>query len=863
MKIEKKDDYEHMSRIQLIDADPKHGEVVRSQLEAHGFQVDLSLDIETARKKLHEIVPDLVVIGLNIEDTLFFEFYRWLCSAFPWSRIPRLFITGNKLTEIARELEIDSDEEIFSKPLAIARFIAKVKKLLIGRTGAIEKTDEDYLAGVPGRMIGSVSVGEEIGRGGMGAVFLGRQDSLDRQVAVKLLLPGMIGDPLAAQRFLDEARAIARVKSPHIVQIYDFGEIDHNVFYIIMGYLPGETIDEIIKKEKTLPLEKAFAVVSQVAAGLQVAHSAGLIHRDIKPSNLIFSSSSHVTITDFGLVQPQQEKEQSQGAVVMGSPHYMSPEQAAGKSMDPRSDIYSLGVVFYHMLVGKVPFDGDNPIKIMLQQINDPFPGLDEMSILFPPSLVKVIQRMTEKNPADRYRDCNELIAGLKACSSSFNNHSVTTVTVPFVGAPENQEHQENEDLPANMGGEETVVVPFPSHGLETIPVPAQVVETGANEAPPAETTNKKLSPVFEHKLVELNALLPSVIEPHRLSGWGILTPAGQFLESQGDCPLELQANLSLLQDTIHQVDVAVGKGQWRFLVLRTRLGIGVLFPKEKDLGILFLAHDRNDSPGFHNQVGKPAEDTRKFLEKGQEPGDSDLDALEQMASIAGVQGVVLFDMHGRLLEHRQFDGTSSFSTCTRFSPVVPVIHSIGLDITDMDLWFENGRVLLWKIDRSILFIIASPSLGYSFLSIFIDANRERLAPSLPPTSIEQEKGKEQEEPEALAVREPTPTPPPLKKETVNEPPVFKDIHAPQLLGIAPRTLLNQLQIEISREIGPIGKVILEREIKSSGYSKENFPFTRIPLLARKLAEKIGTGEREKFLEKIHRLISRHHPAKK
>ena len=223
-----------MNRIQLIEADAKHEEVLRSQLEDHGFQVIRSSDIEDTRKKLHELVPDLIVISLNINDTLFFEFYRWLCHNFPWSKIPRLFISGDRLTEIARELEIEETEEIFSRPIDIARFISTIKELLSIRGGTFKKKDEDYLAAVPGRKIGSVIIKEEIGRGGMGAVFLGYQENLERQVAVKLLLPDKIGDPYAAQRFQREAVAIAGLKSPHIVQIFNFGEIDHNVFYICM-----------------------------------------------------------------------------------------------------------------------------------------------------------------------------------------------------------------------------------------------------------------------------------------------------------------------------------------------------------------------------------------------------------------------------------------------------------------------------------------------------------------------------------------------------------------------------------------------------------------------------------------------------
>ncbi|MCK4761161.1 MAG: protein kinase [Candidatus Aminicenantes bacterium] len=404
-----------MSTIQLIESNEKQGHVVRSLLVDHGFQVFLSPDIDAAKKKLQAVVPHLLVIGLDIKDARFFEFYHWLCNTFPWARIPRVFISGEKLVEIARELEIDENEKIFSRPLDVARFLAAVKNLLGPGSGVVQKTGEDYLASLPGRKIGSITVREEIARGGMGAVFLGYQESLERKVAVKLLLPDMVGDPYAAQRFRREAAAAARLKSPHIVQIFDFGEIDHNVFYICMEYLEGDILEVYREKQGKVPLEKAVSIISQVSAGLLAAHDAGLVHRDIKPSNLVINARDHVTITDFGLVRGQVKIELTRSDMIVGSPQYMSPEQAAGDRLDARSDIYSLGIIFYRLVAGELPFSGDNPIKIVLQHMKEPMPDLKKIVPSIPDRAVEIIERMTRKKPADRYDNCRELLSDVDA----------------------------------------------------------------------------------------------------------------------------------------------------------------------------------------------------------------------------------------------------------------------------------------------------------------------------------------------------------------------------------------------------------------------------------------------------------------
>ncbi|MEM1009496.1 MAG: serine/threonine-protein kinase, partial [Myxococcota bacterium] len=203
-----------------------------------------------------------------------------------------------------------------------------------------------------GKQFGSATLESEIGRGAMGAVFRGHQNVLKRPVAVKIMLTNLMGDKTAAQRFHKEALATASLKSPHIVQIYDAGVTKDGLFFMVMEFLEGETLDTLLERKQHFHLQDAIHLIQQIASGLQTAHQSGLTHRDIKPSNIIVDPQQHATITDFGLVRNRSEVRQTQTNVILGTPAYLAPEQASNVEPDARTDIYSLGIVFYEMLTG-------------------------------------------------------------------------------------------------------------------------------------------------------------------------------------------------------------------------------------------------------------------------------------------------------------------------------------------------------------------------------------------------------------------------------------------------------------------------------------------------------------------------------
>lgn len=273
-----------------------------------------------------------------------------------------------------------------------------------------------------GQTIGKVRVDKYLARGGMAEVYLGTHLSLDRPVAIKVLHSFIESDPELLDRFQREAKAVAGLRHHNIVQVFDFDTYDGHP-YIVMEYLKGPSLSTYLhilhKNEKKLSFEQIGQLLKSLVAGMDYAHAQGIVHRDIKPANIIlhnkngeFTENSLVTkdvepvITDFGLARIAHSGNQTASGLVSGTPSYMSPEQARGSKVDHRTDIYSLGVVLYEMVAGRVPFEGDTSITIIYKHINEPPPPIEEIS----PELQSVIDKALTKFPEDRYQTGRELI---------------------------------------------------------------------------------------------------------------------------------------------------------------------------------------------------------------------------------------------------------------------------------------------------------------------------------------------------------------------------------------------------------------------------------------------------------------------
>lgn len=253
-----------------------------------------------------------------------------------------------------------------------------------------------------------------LARGGMAQVYLARDRSLDRPVAVKELVPEFATDPSFVERFRREAQAAANLSHPNIVGVYDWGAQD-GTYFIVMEYIDGPSLSKVLRTDGPLHPRRAAEIASEVAAGLGFAHSRGVVHRDVKPGNVLLTRSGESKVTDFGIARAMSSPDEdlTQAGSVMGTATYFSPEQAQGLPVDPRSDLYSLGVVLYELVTGRAPFAGDTPLAIAYKHVQDaPEPPSNLISNL-PVGLEAIIMKLLSKRPDDRYRSAEDLRADL------------------------------------------------------------------------------------------------------------------------------------------------------------------------------------------------------------------------------------------------------------------------------------------------------------------------------------------------------------------------------------------------------------------------------------------------------------------
>lgn len=254
---------------------------------------------------------------------------------------------------------------------------------------------------------------KSIGEGGMANVYLAYDTILDRNVAVKVLRGDLATDEKFVRRFQREALSASSLSHPNIVEVYDVGE-DNGSYYIVMEYIEGKHLKELIKKRGKLTLSEVLDIMSQVCDGLATAHDSYIIHRDIKPQNIMILDSGLVKITDFGIAMALNSTQLTQTNSVMGSVHYLPPEQASGKGSTMQSDIYSMGILMYELLTGSLPFRGENAVEIALKQLKEPIPNIKEKLPDIPNSIVNIIKQSTAKNPKNRYTDAREMLEDIK-----------------------------------------------------------------------------------------------------------------------------------------------------------------------------------------------------------------------------------------------------------------------------------------------------------------------------------------------------------------------------------------------------------------------------------------------------------------
>lgn len=280
--------------------------------------------------------------------------------------------------------------------------------------------NSDDMEKLVGKELGQFRIVERIGAGGMATVFKAYQRTLDRYVAIKVLPAYHAQDPVFVKRFIQEARSVAKLAHPNIVQIHDFGE-QENITYIVMEYVDGGTLKDRLKR--ALPPAEAVDFVIQATEGLDCAHRNGIVHRDVKPANMLVRKDGHLLLSDFGIAKLLETTTNlTRVGTGIGTPQYMSPEQGTGQPVDRRSDIYSLGIVLFHCLTGQVPFTADSPLTITVKHLHDPIP-YEKMTVdnNVPEPIARVVLKMAAKEAKDRYQSADVLVDALTSALAASN----------------------------------------------------------------------------------------------------------------------------------------------------------------------------------------------------------------------------------------------------------------------------------------------------------------------------------------------------------------------------------------------------------------------------------------------------------
>jgi eukaryotic-like serine/threonine-protein kinase len=396
---------------------------------------------------------------------------------------------------------------------------------------ALEKTADD----LPGTILaGKYRVDERLNEGGMGTVYRGTHVLMEKTVAIKVLRPSLAADEKIVARFSREARAASKISHPNALSVTDFGEAEGGIVFLVMEYLSGRTLKDVIQSEGPMPLERAIDIMHQVGDALKAAHAQGVVHRDLKSDNIMLiptARGEHPVVLDFGIakiIEPEGTQDSGLTApnLVIGTPQYMSPEQCSqATEIDIRSDIYSFGVILYEMLVGHVPYGGESPTIVMLKHMQDPVPSvLDEREDL-PPSIGSIVQRAMAKGPEDRYQTIGDLLEDLTIAGGLSTPRTAASADPPVTDRqqPSNQTEIDDSD-------EVTVVRPRPEPVRVTrTPVTVPI----AAPAPPPTGTN--FNP--------LTILIPSAV--------ALLVVFGMFYAFTGPSSTDANPNANISQPTL------------------------------------------------------------------------------------------------------------------------------------------------------------------------------------------------------------------------------------------------------------------------------------------------------------------------
>ena len=366
---------------------------------------------------------------------------------------------------------------------------------------ALETTDDSLIGAT---LADKYRIDERLNEGGMGTVYRATHVLMEKTVAIKVLRPSLAADEKIVARFSREARAASRISHPNALSVTDFGEDDNGVVFLVMEFLSGRTLKQLIRDEGPLPLERVVEILRQVGDALNAAHQQGVVHRDLKSDNIMLldtMAGDHAKVLDFGIAkinEPGEARDSGLTApnLVIGTPQYMSPEQCSQETeIDSRSDIYSLGVILYEMLVGHVPFSADSPTMVMVKHLQEPVPSvLDERNDL-PASIARVIARAMAKLPVNRYQTVAELIEDLTIASGTARFAPVPVQPVSVASTP--VRNDDPDEVTVVRTRQEPPPPPVQRRAPVTVPV-------GGPTMPPPESAAASFSP--------LKIIIPSIV---------------------------------------------------------------------------------------------------------------------------------------------------------------------------------------------------------------------------------------------------------------------------------------------------------------------------------------------------------------